>query len=288
MKDNIKKIKVLFFGGLGNQLFQVAFAKNLEKKYKDLRIDFIDLTSFERVKRKWALDFFGIKGKKISLVNYIFLNIKRLINQQLNKIGIKKNFLNIVNESQYKSCNITKLLESEIIFDGYWQSEQYFQDNKELIKKTFLEYRKSYKTNDEDHLTVAVHIRLGDYINNYTSRNNHYVCDFEWYKKAINYFYLLNNNFKFIIFTDDHKYLKSKFKLDKKIITYIPSKSKNCHEDLLKMSLCDHFIISNSSYSWWASYLGEKPNSKVIAPKYWYPNKLTLELDIFRKNWILL
>ncbi len=54
------------------------------------------------------------------------------------------------------------------------------------------------------------------------------------------------------------------------------------------MATFDHFIISNSSYSWWASYLGEKENSIIIAPKYWYKDKKTKEMPLFRKNWTLL
>ena len=54
------------------------------------------------------------------------------------------------------------------------------------------------------------------------------------------------------------------------------------------MAKYDHFIISNSSYSWWASYLGEKENSKIKAPKYWYKNIKTKEIPLYRKNWILL
>ena len=57
---------------------------------------------------------------------------------------------------------------------------------------------------------------------------------------------------------------------------------------MLRMSICDHFIISNSSYSWWASYVGENESSYVVAPKYWYPKKLTSKLGIYRSNWILL
>ena len=60
--------------------------------------------------------------------------------------------------------------------------------------------------------------------------------------------------------------------------------SKDAYEDLYEMATFDHFIISNSSYSWWASYLGEKENSIIIAPEYWYKDKKTKEIPLFRKN----
>lgn len=284
----MKKISVLFFGGLGNQLFQLALAKTLKEKWINSEVDFIDLTSYASVKREWALDYLGEKAKKINKFDYFILKVKRFINQKLIRLGISKNFFNIFNEKQYNNLNSKKLKNNSTIIDGYWQSEKFFFEIRTSIKKTYLDYRKNLKNIYEDSETVALHIRLGDFVDFNSSRKEHFVCDFNWYLKAINYLYSKNNNLKFVIFTNDHFYLKEKFIFPSYINYYISKEKNEAHIDMLYMSFCNHFIISNSSYSWWASYLGENENSIIIAPKYWYPNQLTVKLGIYRSNWILL
>jgi hypothetical protein len=230
----------------------------------------------------------GIRPGEINKINYYFLEIKRYLNQKLIKFGIRYNFLNIISERQFSHLNLDKFTNKSIIFDGYWQSEKYFYENRNSIKKQFLEYRKSIKNMHKGYETVAVHIRLGDYINFPISRRNHFVCDFKWYLKAINYLSLQKKGLKFLIFTNDHNYLKKNLILPDKLDYQIASDKNDAHIDLFNMSFCKHFIISNSSFSWWASYLGENEESLVIAPKYWYPGKLTAKEQIFRSNWILL
>ncbi len=284
----MKKISVIFLGGLGNQLFQLALTKNLQKKYPKSITEIINLTENQLVKRKLYLDFMGISGRKINKINYYSLIIKRYLNQKLFRLGFRINIFNIINEAQYKELNLDKFKNKSIIFDGYWQSEKYFYENRDLVKKEFLEYRKNIKNMYIGYETVAVHIRLGDYVDFPKSKKNHFVCDFKWYLKAINYLNLKRKGLRFLIFTNDHIYLKKNFVFPKKLDYKISSDKNEAHIDLLKMSYCKHYIISNSSFSWWASYLGEDNESLVIAPKYWYPGKLTAKEQIFRSNWILL
>tara|TARA_S200000501_G_scaffold368717_1_gene406999 strand:+ start:174 stop:1028 length:855 start_codon:yes stop_codon:yes gene_type:complete len=284
----MKKISVLFFGGLGNQLFQLAFAKTLEIKYPNIRLEYIDLTKFQNIKRSWCLSKLSIKGKKISKLDYFLLYVKRIINKKLPMIGIKIFFFNIINESKYKYINKNSIKYSNFIFDGYWQSEDYFFANKKYLVNQFLKPRINLINKYKSFKTVALHIRIGDYVHNKVSKKNHFVCDFNWYRKAINYLYEINNNFKFIIYTDDYEYVKTNYNFDQKYQTIIPELNNDEYINLMYMTYSDHFIISNSSYSWWASFLGEKNESTIIAPKYWYPNKLTSILPICRSNWILL
>ncbi len=284
----MKKISVLFFGGLGNQLFQLALAKTLKEKWINSEVDLIDLTSYAPVKREWALDYLGEMPKKLNKLAYIILKVKRFLNQKLTRLGILKNFFNVLNEKQFDNLNSKKLKNHSIKLDGYWQAEKFFFESRTSIKRNYLEYRKNLKNIYEDSETVALHIRLGDFVDFNSSRKKHFVCDFNWYLKAINYLHTKNNNLKFIVFTNDHFYLKEKFIFPSYVNFYISEEKNKAHIDMLKMSFCNHFIISNSSYSWWASYLGEKENSIIIAPKYWYPSQLTEKLDIYRSNWILL
>ncbi len=284
----MRKITVLFFGGLGNQLFQLALAKSLKKKYIDFDLELIDLTSYSKVKREWSLGFLGLKGKKINKFQYFLLRLKIFINKKSFKFGLKNNIFNIIDESHYSKFLLKKVSNKSFMMDGYWQSEKYFYDYKDEIKSFILRNQESMGNLKKKHENVALHIRLGDYKDFKTSKENHLVCDLSWYVKAVNFLFSKNDNLEFIIFTDDQNYIRSNFKLPNFIKYSITEQSSEPYIDMLKMSYCRHFIISNSSYSWWASYLGEDCNSFVVAPKYWYPKKLTSKLEICRSNWILL
>ena len=92
-----------------------------------------------------------------------------------------------------------------------------------------------------------------------------------------------NNCENFIIFSDDIKWCKNNFIGDK--FTFIEGEKD--YIDLWLMSLCNHNIIANSSFSWWGAWLNQNPNKKVIAPINWFgPEKKLNPKDIYCKNWI--
>ena len=282
-------IKILIYGGLGNQLFQFAFGESLRLSYKNLEVKYIDLTKYYSAKRVWELGFLDIKPHKVSKREIISIFLKRILNSKINKYSHNLIYFGILNDNQYD--HIFEYLQNKrsFIIDGYWQSEEYFLNNKMKIKKILNITKKNPINKKESNFEkVAVHIRLGDYVNSSRGRENHLVCDIEWYKNSINYLKKFNSELKFTIFSDDKKIIESEFSDYKDLEIYDSDYSKNAYEDLYEMAKYDHFIISNSSYSWWASYLGEKENSKIIAPKYWYKNKKTKELPLFRENWTLL
>ena len=280
-------IKILIYGGLGNQLFQLAFGESLKITYNNVNIKYIDLTKYAYTKRQWELDFLNIKPLSISKREIYTIFFKRFINSKFNS-----NFLyfGIVNEKQHKYIQNCLKKNRDFILDGYWQSEKYFYNNKFDIK-TFLNSKNknfSIKNRDSKNQKVAVHIRLGDYKNTLEGRKNHLVCNFEWYKNAIIYLKSVNKDLKFTVFSDDKELVKKEFRNFENLEINDSDYSNSAYKDLFEMTKYDHFIISNSSYSWWASYLGEKENSKIIAPKYWFKNLKTREVPLYRENWILL
>ena len=99
----MKKISVIFLGGLGNQLFQLALTKNLQKKYPKCSTEIINLTENQLVKRKLNLEYMGISGIKLNKINFYFLKMKRCLNQYLFKIGFRYNIFNIVNEAHFRA-----------------------------------------------------------------------------------------------------------------------------------------------------------------------------------------
>ena len=283
-------IKILIYGGLGNQLFQVAFGESLKITHNHINIKYIDLTKYAYTKRKWELGFLNIKPLNISKREIYSIFFKRFINSKLNKFNSNFLYLGIINEKQYKYIQNYLEKNRNFILDGYWQSEKYFSDNKVDIKTLLNRKNKNFSINNRDskNQKVAVHIRLGDYINTLKGRKNHLVCNFEWYKNAIIYLKDFNKDLKFTVFSDDKELIKNEFRNFNNLEIYDSDYSNSAYEDLFEMTKYDHFIISNSSYSWWASYLGEKENSKIIAPKYWSRSLKTKEFSLYRENLILL
>jgi hypothetical protein len=116
--------------------------------------------------------------------------------------------------------------------------------------------------------TVSIHIRRGDYL-----LPNHHFCrldDGEYYEKAIIQEFLPIEDYNFVVFSNDISYAKEMLSGDNIYFVEPIGGEKVCtdseKEDLVLMSLCDHHIISNSSYSWWAAYLCKNPNKKIICP----------------------
>lgn len=160
-------------------------------------------------------------------------------------------------------------VKDEEIPDIYIQDPQYFEKNKEELKKLLGE--------GIGHLPyVALHVRRGDYV------NNPFYVDLsktDYYQKAMAEF----PDRDFLVFSDDIKWCKSYFGMYNKNIRY--SEGKNEIEDFNLMASCDGIIIANSSFSYWAALLSR--GDKVVAPSYdlWYSDKSTTR-TIIPKEWI--
>ena len=106
--------------------------------------------------------------------------------------------------------------------------------------------------------------------------------------KAFRKINTLITNPKFYVFSDDIEYTKVLFKdFLKYDIFFVPKDNRDWFH-MFVMSYCKNFIISNSSYSWWASFLSKEANNKIICPKYWQRNKLTKSIGIYRKDFLLM
>lgn len=243
-------------GGLGNQLFQWAISKFLEEKYncevyQDVRE--YDYKNYENkiTKRKFALtDFPNIEYKLLTEHN-----INELKNWNLIELN-EKNFnpiLSILNKSNnYK------------LFD-YWQNYRYFYEINEIIsnqlkipqtkeKEFYLKYP------DLNRNTISIHVRRTDY---QLSNGFHPIQPISYFENAVK---ILGDYDKILIFSDDLDWCKNNFKFKNQI--FINSESDI--DDFWLMSLCKNNIISNSSFSWWAAWLNENKNKKIIRPKLWF------------------
>jgi hypothetical protein len=172
-------------------------------------------------------------------------------------------------------------------FNGYFQNELYFENNRESLIKIFrinpniensvYSFTSQWKTDK----TTAIHVRRGDYLN---LSQYHPVIPIDYYRKSVEK--LDDETEKYVIFSDDIEWCKNNFGFIKD-----PCYHHTDDEfiDMIVMSKCYNHIIANSSFSWWGSYLSET-NGKCIAPSNWlgpaYSN--TNYSGIYRKKMMII
>lgn len=288
ISQNIIRVKI--FSGLGNQMFQYACARAIQEKFGgDL---YLDIYNFKFDKRKFGLNNFKLNDK-IKIID----QDNSISNVQKNKI--LKILCKFMPKLTFKICScfgkylylgeeyikIDKNNKNNYYLFGYWQSEKYFKDIKSILQKEF-ELKSKIKSSHQkiinemkEENSVAIHFRRGDYLNINKYSN---ICTDEYYKKAIKIINDKVENPMFYIFSDDIEYAKSNWNFGNNV-KFIDEKNNN-YEDINLMKHCKHYIIANSSFSWWGQYLSQNENKIVIAPKKWYNNNH--KVDIYMEDWI--
>jgi len=171
------------------------------------------------------------------------------------------------------------------VFTGWYQSEKYFGDYKEIIRDLFsptLDFIKKVTIEYPfflNSIIAAINVRRGDYL---TQSTRHPVISLEYINEA--YKYLPPHDVLFVM-SDDMDWCKENIKLPNVIFN---NQSKFWdHEGLWLLSLCDHFIISNSTFSWWGAWLSKTDNKVVIAPDTWFgPDIKENTKDLYCDSWI--
>lgn len=163
--------------------------------------------------------------------------------------------------------------EGIVRISGYFQSEKYFEHCKEDIKKmlTFREDVKRRLMEKYSHVfnkpVIGIHIRRGDYIGN----PNYYNLPINYYLHALEEnFPDWESMYNIFVFSDDVHYCKAYLDSD----GFFFSEGQNEIEDLCLLSQCTHFVLSNSSYSWWGAWLAEKENTIIIHPAHMFEGEL--------------
>lgn len=162
--------------------------------------------------------------------------------------------------------------EKKLILDGYWQSEKYFIDYREHVIELM-----GFKWTPMKGV-ISVHVRRGDYL---TLQDKHPIVTIDYINNAIRYFW--DKGFRnFMFFSDDIAWCKEHFP------SYSYSEGLSELKDIELMSCCEGHIISNSSFSWWGSWLNRNPDKIVIAPSVWFgfQNFHLDTKDLYCEGWL--
>ena len=218
-----------YSGRLGNQMFQYAAAKAQALR---LNVDCY-LPDHTVIKQDGCFDYTNNKWIQYKLDLYDCFNITApLLNQTEVNVYTESNF-------SYESL-ILEVLDNTSI-EGYFQSYKYFEDCKDRILEEFTfkdEILNKCKAEVSKYANpVAIHIRRGDQV----AHPNMWNVSLEYIQAALEQF--SDEEYTFLIFSDDIEWCKQVFPEG-----VVFMEGNNQYEDLCLMSVCNHNVISNSSY----------------------------------------
>lgn len=293
-------IIVKLSGGLGNQLFQYSFGRYLSLKYKtELKFDIkLNSNASDFTPRLLGLSKYNtdlnfadkeeIRKYKFFVDGYLSRLERKIIQvfPFLNRKFIIERPGHVLEESSFAD---------NCYYDGYWQSEIYFNSISEILQSE-LKLNEDLSTANKEIVNeilklnaISLHIRRGDYISVNSNAKIFAICTIDYYQKAIDYFNLKFTNPVFYIFSDDIEWAKNNFKESNFKIVDI--NENNPQADLYLMSLCKHNIIANSSFSWWGAWLNTNQGKIVVSPAKWYNNEETNTKaveSLIHKDWIII
>ena len=295
---NVVRVK----GGLGNQMFQYAFGKNLEiihgiPVYYDLSSYLNPKLNDGGVYREFGLKFLNttlneatLNNKKENLRNGIY----RILPVKYKKKSIFEFKIPIVMEPRFNfSPKIMALNKLGSYFDGYWQSPLYFLEVRNTIKSDLTSSTKlsDYSLELQNRIInsggICLNVRRGDFASNINSSNFHGLLGEDYYLKAWQKLKALEGFESVFIFSDDPEWCKTKLKITGKVevVTHDHAGPHFTHY-LELMKSCAGFILPNSTFGWWAAWLSEVEPNKIVAPRNWFKDSKIDTSDLIPGQWL--
>ena len=252
------------FGGIGNQLFQVALAYAFAKKYNARLLFETKVYGEYRIDNQGSPPsrYYSTLYKKIEFADWL-----KPTEYVPEKFFLSYDLTPDVDALISKQTENPKI----VSFGGHWQSVNYFKDCREDVKKLFtptegiIEYLKNntsffekFPELMEDNDFCFIGVRRGDFIRHASFHNP---CGFHYYSTAMS----IMNKKRYYIASDDYEWCKRKFVGDQYRFLEV-------EDDLIQLyvtGLFKNYIISNSTFHWWGSFFTIYENPFIIAPDKW-------------------
>jgi len=282
-------------GGLGNQLFQYAFGRQLaEINTTELKLD---ATLYENYPHHAyslspfnVIEHFATKEEVAAYKRYKTRDGRRWMLYNF-FIGDTRRY---VRETQFNFNPANFKARPNAYLDGYWQTEKYFKGIEDIIRKEFTlkvplsetsqEIAQSMKKRE----AVSLHVRRGLYVTDPKFSAHHGVCSPEYFERAIARISEQVPHPHFYVFSNDHQWAREYIRPQHEV-TYIEHTGDSTdYEDIILMSMCGHHILANSTFSWWGAWLNPSPEKIVIAPSQWFKSAKYDTSDVLPAGWISL
>ena len=273
-----------FFGGLGNNLFQLATVLSIQKKFGyDLRIPSVsNRGDIKKYGQSDTLEFSNLFDNEFIYDDSLNYNFKRYYHTDINPK---------FTDYTYKPFPI----EDNLIYHGHFQSEKYFLGvdikNELVLKNSNIEYIKDKYSHLLEKKNISLHCRLGGDRVTEKMQIFHKNVSSTYYEKALSLIQDYNQDeYNILVFTDNKSLCEKVLEPINKNFIFIDNNNDNVL-DFTFMSLCNVNIVSNSTFSWWSAYMNKNKDRKVIVTKNeWFgPGYKHFNLkDTFPEDWVTL
>ncbi len=280
--------------GLGNQLFQYAAGRALAHRLgTDLALD-PRMYLADKI-RRFGLDPFAIDVKPVDPQSLPPSVHDRKMSHYLWRYLKWGRFKPAVERSlDYDPA--FRDLPDNVYLKGYWQSERYFADIPDIIRRDLAlksppSAQNARLIDDIRHRpSISLHIRRGDYVPNFPGMTVNNTLLLDYYAKGAEHLATeLAIDPVFYVFSDDTDWARQNLRLPFETVFVVHNDNDTApHEDLRLMSSCAHHIIANSTFSWWGAWLNPSPVKRVIAPAQWTRNPRDIKQDILPAGWTVL
>ena len=308
-RDDGRSVVTCLFGGLGNQMFQYAAGRALALKTRSRLI--LDATGFTlpQARRAYALEGYALAAEtrfdgyryppRQSAVRFPAPQRPRWIERAAQMLRVRipisraagANRLSVFAESSFDFDPSFWNCGTQTYLVGYWQSERYFSEIAEAIRRELACQREPDAANAR-WLTriracnaVCVHVRRGDYLLP-AHFGHHGLCSAGYYQRALRLIRERVARPQFFVFSDDWPWCREHL-ADQDIVIVDANKPDAAQDELRLMAACRHHVIANSSLSWWAAWLATDAGQTVVAPTPWFSHRSRTP-DLFPAGWIVM
>ena len=288
-------------GGLGNQMFQYAYGLCLAKKHSTQLL--LDIGSYADLPQHgFLLDHFRVTAAvlqepELKFVPRRYRPHQRSRTPETGRDVGGKTTTGAKIFSRWQQSSLASLFDSSLrrhkestfgfaashlevpdnrYLVGYWQSEKFFPGMRSHLLEEFRLHKPLSDVSQgvakmiEQTQSIALHIRRGDYVTSQSAAQIYESLSVEYYQHCVDQYLAKHRGAEVFVFSNDIAWCKDQLVCRAPMHWVDHNTAETAHEDMILMSKAAACVIANSTFSWWAAWLNQRPDKQVFAPGCWF------------------